>query len=268
MRLPARGERPAEWPAVDEHLDEPETTRWERVGGQRMWASPAKLEHAAPHMQLDYLVAAHARPGYIGASDLKTRVSDDEEFASDTCLLKDGTDPSTGRRHLEELAFEVVNKRSQEKVNARARAFAARGVRRQIAIYVRTGTVSEWDKAKEVWRPLDPQHRIHDKCLARPLEVAALLDAARADDEVARALEAKGNPAIVEMKTKSRARGFEEGHAAGRAEALLTLFDALGFDVLKAVRERIRATSDIEILDRWLRRAATASSVDEVLRED
>lgn len=211
IHLPARGE----WPAVDDYLDEPETTRWERVGGQRVWASPSKLEHAAPHMRLDYLVAAHARPGYVGASDLKTRVSDDDEFASDTCLLKDGIDPRTGRRYLEELSFEIVNKRSQAKVDARARAFAARGVRRQIAINVRTGTVSEWDKTKGKWRPLDPKRRIHDKCLARPLEVAALLDAARADDEVARALEAKGNPAIEEMKTKSHARGFEEGRREG-----------------------------------------------------
>lgn len=34
MRLSARAERPA----VDAYLDEPETTRWERLEGVRMWA--------------------------------------------------------------------------------------------------------------------------------------------------------------------------------------------------------------------------------------
>ncbi len=221
-RPPTRRKRPEEWPAVDDYLDEPEVTSWERVDGERVWASPAKLEHGEPHFRLDYLLGAHTRQAYVGAVDLKTRVSRAKEHASDTCLLKGGIDPRTGRRHLEELSFEVVNERPQNEVDARARAFAARGVRRQVAIYVKTGVVAEWDNAQQVWCPLDPQHRIHDKCLSRPLSVAALLDAALADDEVAWALEAKGNPAIVEMKKKSRKEGHvegrKEGHEEGRKE--------------------------------------------------
>ncbi len=279
MRLPARDERPEQWPAVDDYIDEPETTRWERVGGQRVWASPAKIEHAAPHARLDYLVVAHAREGYIPASDLKTRATKDEEFASDACLLKDGIDPSTGRRHLEELSFEVVNKRSQSKVDARARAFAARCVRRQIAIFVNKGVVSEWDKDEQVWRPLDPQRRIHDKCLARPLEVAALLDATRADDEVVRALEVKGIPAIVEMKAKSRARGFEEGHgeghveghaegeAQGLAKAILRVFKSHGVTLDAENRQTILECQDMALLERLFDKAIEASSASEILAE-
>ncbi len=215
---PPGGEQVEPWPAVDDYLDEPELSRWERIDGERMWASPAKLEHGAPHFQLDYLLGAHTREAYIGAVDLKTRVAPTKEHASDTCLVKDGIDPRTGRRHLEELSFEVVNERSQHEVDVRARAFAARGVRRQIAIYVKTGVVAEWDNARQTWRPLDPEQRIFDPCLSHPLSVAALLDAALADDEVARALEAKGNPAIVEMKTKSREEGRKEGREEGREE--------------------------------------------------
>ncbi len=36
IRLPARDEQADEWHAVDDYLDEPETTRRERVGGQRV----------------------------------------------------------------------------------------------------------------------------------------------------------------------------------------------------------------------------------------
>ncbi len=69
--------------------------------------------------------------------DLKTRVSQEQEYASDTCVRRAGIDPATGRRYLEELVFEVVHKRSARKTKARARGFTTRGVRRQIGIFVR-----------------------------------------------------------------------------------------------------------------------------------
>jgi len=261
LRLPAEHE----WPPVDEYLDPPEITRYERVGGKRIVAMPADAEHAEPHLRLDYLIGAHVREGYVGASDLKTRVSKDDEYASDTCVRKEGIDPKTDRRYLEELVFEIVHKRAPGRVKERARGFAARGVRRQIGIFVRKGKVCEWDEAEEIWRPLDPKHRIHDRCLALPLEVAALLDAARADVAVALALEAKGNPAIVEMKEKSRRRGRDEGRAEGRAEDILTILAVRGVDVPEAARQRILGARDPESLGRWLRRAVTATSLDEVL---
>jgi len=99
----------------------------------------------------------------------------------------------------------------------------------------------------------------------------------RADVAVALALEAKGNPAIVEMKEKSRRRGRAEGRAEGLAEgrtagltegsakALLTILAARRVEVSEAARERILGTGDSATLDRWLARAGTATSLDDVL---
>jgi flagellar biosynthesis/type III secretory pathway protein FliH len=109
-------------------------------------------------------------------------------------------------------------------------------VRRQIAVFVREKKVCEWSKTSDGWRTLDPRRSLRDPCLVRPLPIRALFDGALAETAVARALEAKDNPAIVEMKKESEARGREEGEARGReegeargrAESLLTILEARG----------------------------------------
>ncbi len=248
-----------EWPTVDDHLDEPEVTRRESIDGVVMEASPALAEHGDPHLRLDYLVAAHLAEGYIGSVDLKTRVAEKSDFASDTCIRKEGTDPKTGRRYLEELVFEVVSKRKPADVKARALAFSRRGVRRQIAIFVGKGEVCEWSAASEGWRKIDPRRSIRDRCLAHPLPVVALLDAGKAELAVVRALEAKDHPGIVELKERSRAEG--------RAEALLTIFTARGWTIPDELRARVLATRDLGQLDRWLEKSSTAPSLDQVFDE-
>lgn len=253
MRLPAE----REWPPLDDHLDPPETSRYERLDHERLEASPANPEHGDPHFRLDQLLAAHLADGYVGSVDLKTRVADGDDFASDTCVRKGGRDPETGERYLEELVFEVVPKRSLKDTNRRARAFNERGVRRQIAIFVNQGEVCEWSSRSDGWKRIDPRRDLHDPCLAHPLPIAALLDSAQAEIAAALALEAKGNPAIVDMKKRSEARG--------RATALLTVLSARGFEISAAVRERILETVDLETLDRWLSQSGTAASLEQVL---
>ena len=259
MRLPAE----REWPPLNDHLDPPEVTRYERLDHEKIEASPANPEHGDPHFRLDQLLAAHLADGYVGSVDLKTRVAEGTDFASDTCVRKDGEDPRTGERYLEELVFEIVSKRSLEDTDRRARAFAERGVRRQIAIFVKQGEIREWSVRNNGWKRLDPRRSLHDPCLAHPLPIKALLDSAEAELATARALEAKGNPVIVDMKERGRA----EGEARGRADALLTVLSARGFEVTEAVREQILATTDRDSLDRWLHRAGTASTLDKVLDE-
>ena len=262
------------WPSVDDYLDEPdEVSRWERISGVRKEASPATEGHGDPHFELDALVKAHLDKGYVGSVDLKTRVSEKREYASDTCVRRAGIDPATGRRYLEELVFEVVHKRSAKETKARAEGFAARGVRRQIGIFVKDKTVREWLEG-EWGEPLDPGLDLRDPCLAVALPLAAFFDPVLAEEAITRALEAKDDPVILEIKSKSEKRGLAEGETRGRAEgetrgraeALLTVLSARGF-VISEVRERILATTDRETLDRWLRRAASASSLEEVLAE-
>ena len=69
-----------------------------------------------------------------------------------------------------------------------------------------------------------------------------------------------------ERDARSRAEGKAEGEAQGEGRALLTVLDARGVSVPDAVREQILASTDLSQLDTWLRRAATATTADEVVR--
>ncbi len=66
-------------------------------------------------------------------------------------------------------------------------------------------------------------------------------------------------------RAEGKAEGRAEGKAEGKAEAILTVLEARGFAIPAALADRIRACTDPEQIDRWLRRAATVSSADEVL---
>jgi hypothetical protein len=255
LRLPGRGS----FPRVDDHLVEPEVTRDEIIGGQRVVASPAKRPHARQHARLDYLIQAHVPPGYDAATDLLTRHDEESDFATDTCVCKEGLDPETGARYLEEIAFEVVSKQNEKYVTEKARRMHRRGVRRIFTIWVKRQRVCEWFPESQSWRLLDPGSWIEDPCLVAPLSVAALLDAALADDAVVKALAAKGNPEIRRREAAAEARGV--------AGSILKVLNARGLDVSPAQREEILRCQDAGRLDRWLRRAAVASSAGEVTSE-
>jgi hypothetical protein len=63
----------------------------------------------------------------------------------------------------------------------------------------------------------------------------------------------------------ARKKGRAEGRAEGRQAALLTLLQARGIPASQKDETRIRACADAATLDEWIQRAATASSVREVL---
>ncbi len=221
--------------------------------------SPAHEPHATQHTELDYVVRAHAAPGYGVATDMLTRHDEESDFATDTCVRKKGVDPETGGRYLEEIAFEVVSEQKERYVREKAMRMHRRGVRRIFAVWAKDQRVCEWSPESRSWRPLTADSRIEDSCLVAPLEVAALLDAAAADNAVVAALIAKGNPAIL--------RRDAEGEARGEAAAILKVLEARGAAVSEAQRQEILRCRDLDRLDRWLRRAARAASVDEVLSE-
>jgi hypothetical protein len=259
LRLPGR-ER---FPALDDHLVQPEVTRDEIIGGRRVVASPAKLPHATRHQQLDYVLRAHIVPGFNGAADLLTRYDEESDFASDSCVFKDGMDPATGRAHLEEIAFEVVSEQNEGLVTEKALRMHRRGVRRIFAIWIKGQRVCEWSPESQSWRRLAAGAEIEDPCLVKPLAVSALLDAALADNAVAEALVAKGNPVIQRVK----AEGKTEGRAEGVAESILRVLSARGVAVSPGERREILSCRDLERLDRWLVRATQVSSAAEVTSE-
>jgi putative restriction endonuclease len=255
LRLPGR----EPFPRVDDHLVLPEVTRDEIIGGRRVVASPAKQPHATQHGRLDYLLQAHMAPGYDEACDLLTRHDEDSDFASDACVFKEGVDPNTGARHLEEIAFEVVSEQNERDVTAKAQRMHHRGVRRIFTVWVKAQRVCEWMPERLAWRQLSAGTAIEDPCLVRPLAVAALLDAAQADNAVAEALNAKGNPVIRRLQA--------EGRAQGVAESILKILAVRGIAVDSAERQEILRCRDRERLDRWLLRATQAASVTEVTSE-
>ena len=104
-----------------------------------------------------------------------------------------------------------------------------RGVRRIFAVWVKkTHRVCEWSPKSESWRRLELDARIEDPCLVTPLQVAALLDAAKASYAVVEALAAKGDPAIREGDAAAKARG--------KAEVVLEILEERDIPVSEAQR--------------------------------
>ncbi len=260
LRLPGR----SSFPAVDDHLVQPEITRDEIIAGRRVIAFPAELPHADRQTQLDYVLKAHVVPGYSVATDLVTRHAVNSDFASDTCIYRKGVDPETGRRYLEEVAFEIVSKQKKGGVTKKAVLMHHRGVRRIFAVFVKgRQRVCEWSPESQTWCTLEPDSHIEDIRLIKPLAVSALLDAAIADNAVAEALIAKGNPVIRKEVDMAEARG----EVRGQAKSIIIFLEARGLAVSSAQRKEILSCHDATRLDRWSSRAAVASSTSEVLSE-
>lgn len=248
-RLPSR----EAFPSVEEHLVTPELTRDERIRGRRVVAMPALPPHADRQIDLGFVIRAHVKPGFIGSTELLTRVNQGSDFATDVSVRKAGDDPKTGARYLEELSFEVVNEQSARDIREKAEDLSARGVRRVIAVFVKTENVCQWSRSKGVWEELDLDGMIEDPCLSRSLRVRALLDAAEADNAVARALADKHNPVIEAIKNE------------GKAAAILAVLAARGVLVREETRARILGCREAAVLEQWIVRAATASSAEDVL---
>jgi hypothetical protein len=64
------------------------------------------------------------------------------------------------------------------------------------------------------------------------------------------------------------ARGEEAGRAAGEARALLLVLGSRGIEVPAAAARRIEAERDDARLDMWIRRAVTATTIDDVFDDE
>jgi len=240
---PAKGDRassrlpdPSAFPRLDDELVRPET-REEMIHGHLVLALPAMEPHAERHFELDYVARGGVAPGYVGATDLLTHTGGRTQFATDTCIRREGIDPTTGTRYLEELAFEIVNEQSLANITERARDLTTRGVRRIIAIFVKHEEVREWSAELGDWITLDPNDTLEDHTLVAPIPIRALLDRAEADRAVVRGLYAKQDPAILEIKEE----GLVQGREQALTEAIVTLCTALAIPLPASRHAHLRS---------------------------
>jgi hypothetical protein len=59
-------------------------------------------------------------------------------------------------------------------------------------------------------------------------------------------------------------RYFSQGKAEGEAKAVLAILDARGVAVPEEVRAHIAGCTDLDLLDVWVRRAATADKIQDL----
>ena len=247
-------------PAIDDRLALPEAG-YEIIDGVVPFVAPADPPHAEAHTTIAVLISAHVHPGFKVAIDMLTRTSKLDDIAPDVSVFPRTPDPVTGGRSLEQLAFEIVSTQSMSYAATKAKKLADRGVRRVFAIDIVRVRLVEWSRELENWKVLEVRGQIHDPALAVPLSVAALLAVASTDDEVARALIAKGNP-VIEAAAASAAASAA---ARSYAQAVVDVLAARGVAVSDEQRARILAERDAARLDEWLRAAAVCGGVDELM---
>jgi Uma2 family endonuclease len=277
--LPVVSRTASALPDIDDRLVEPET-RYEMHDGELVYVPPADPPHATRHVQLAALIEAHTGNEFEAAADLLTRTSKVDDIAPDVSVYPAAPDPRTGRRQLEQLSFEIVSTQSLGAAGRKAAKLAGRGVRRVFAIDVERSQVLEWSAELGKWREIDPAGQINDPALAVPLPIEAMIHAAKADDAVARALIAKGNPVLEahvaqhreqavaeglqEGLSRGRVEGLQEGLTRGKAEAVLRVLAARGIAVEESVRMRILEERDPVRLERWLAGAAICAELAEL----
>ena len=260
----------------DDHLVEP-GTRCEVFEGEIVYVPPARPGHGDIHSRLNAVIGHHTAPGYTASSDLLTRRSHDNDFATDTSLRRSGRNPATGYRYLEELSFEIFFQETREYACARARQVVASGVRRMFGIFVEERwpgsdavgmldySVAEWSAARDDWRVLAPGEVIEDPALLLPMPVEALIDEYASEDAAARALLARNNPVLQEHDDEVHGKGHAAGRLAVTRENIFELLEHRKITLDAAQRARIAACDDLAILKRWLLRATEVRDAAELL---
>lgn len=77
--------------------------------------------------------------------------------------------------------------------------------------------------------------------------------------------EASRREGRAEGLAEGRAEGLARGEAIAKAAAVLAILAARGIPMPASIRARVEACQDLTTLDRWITRAATAASAEDVL---
>ena len=253
---PGRHER---LPAVDERLVAPESHA-EILDGRVIRTMGSNQPHGTQHFEATWVFSGTLADGYAGAVDMLTRLDEDSDAAPDISVFPAASDPKTGGRQLEEIAFEVLDSERMSHATDKVEKLAARGVRRLFAIRVASRTVYEWDHAHHDWTELASDAVITDRCFRVPVPARALVDRVLADDTVARALLAAGNRVIGDALEQREQRG--ELKALRRV--LRGLLASHGATLGAEHEARIDGCDDAATLDAWIARAALKATAGDV----
>jgi hypothetical protein len=66
--------------------------------------------------------------------------------------------------------------------------------------------------------------------------------------------------------TEESRQQFDKGRATEKATDVIAVLEARGLTLSDAQRQRIVATTDLDLLGRWLPRAVTASTVEDLFQ--
>jgi Uma2 family endonuclease len=258
-----------ELPAVDERLIAPETG-YEIDDGRLVRVAPSDEEHAVNQCAIGALLRAHRSVGREVAVDMLTRTTERDDIAPDASVYPSARDPVTRGRQLEELAFEVLATERLGHAGTKAAKLVARGVRRVFAVDVAKHRAFEWSRELGTWEILDATAHVEDVALAVSLPVAALVDAAVADDATVRAYRAKRHPEFLaereEGRVEGHADGLKEGFDQARIEVLRRML-SLKFGALDPALEARIVNASPEVLDRYFARVLTAETAASVLED-
>lgn len=270
--MPAFGRSHSSRLRVSDYVVETETD-FELFQGQLREVPHAGPLHSQQLGQVNFVLSAYVARGHGVDLFLLTRQEADNNFASDISIRKNGTDPDTDDRYLEELAFEIKSTLVPEELEQRARIMARCGVRRVFAVPVTghpagidrvAGSLAEWMPAEERWRTYRGDEVIADPCLFEPVPIRAPLDPDAVDDAVARVLVHKGHPLLGRLQQHAYLMSVEEGQAKGIQSCIRVIMDSRGLAMDAATHARIDACGDLAILQRWVARAVRATSASEL----
>ncbi|MBI4816778.1 MAG: Uma2 family endonuclease, partial [Deltaproteobacteria bacterium] len=150
-------------------------TRFEIIEGEVRYVNAAGPVHATYHSKLAALLEACVAEGYDVAADMLTRASVFSDFAPDVSVFREGIDPDTEDRALEELAFEIMSSQDDSDAAKKARGLSMRGVRRIFGIDVGEKRFLEWSRADDRWFQYARSEELVDHILAAPLSIKDVL---------------------------------------------------------------------------------------------
>jgi len=199
---------------------------------------------------LDLLLRALGHPGLsqpLEARDSTLRVANPLEVRPDVVLLGEG---ERGAWMIVEVQLARDDDKRRRWLSAAAMLLDARGAMGDLAVITHDASVAAW--ASEVARDIGPNGT---QLVLAPVVVTLTLA------EAHRLLTSeRGELAMFAAWAVHDQRG-------GEARARLTVLSARGLVVDPVARERIERCDDTGQLTRWVARAVTAASVDEVFAE-